>query len=91
MLAHCANSSCRVAFDYRLGGVFFRFTKRGAKLQLSRGHSNSTHNHEVQHFWLCGQCSKTFTLICTDGAGVQLRPVAPEESAEVSAAKAFVA
>lgn len=63
MLAHCANSSCRVAFDYRLGGAFFRFTKRGIELQPSQQTPSANRTHDVQHFWLCGQCSKTHTLI----------------------------
>jgi hypothetical protein len=91
MLNHCANSSCRAAFDYRLGGMFFRFTKRGAKLQLAQGALAPNRTHDVQHFWLCGKCSKTHTLICTDGAGVQLRSVAREGSAEIFATMASVA
>lgn len=91
MLNHCANSSCRAAFDYRLGGLFFRFTKRGARLHLSQEASSSTPTHDVEHFWLCGKCSKTHTLIWADGAGVQLRPAAREVSAEIPAAKASVA
>jgi hypothetical protein len=91
MLAHCANSSCRTAFDYRLGGMFFRFTKRGAKLQLAQEALAPNCTHDVQHFWLCGKCSKTHTLICTDGMGVQLRPVTTEASTEISATTAAVA
>jgi hypothetical protein len=91
MLTHCANSSCRAAFDYRLGGLFFRFTKREARLQLSQEASSPNRTHEVEHFWLCGKCSKTHTLIWADGAGVQLRAVAPEASAAISATKAAVA
>ena len=91
MLAHCANSCCRTAFDYRLGGMFFRFTKHGTKLQLSQEAYAPNGTHDVKHFWLCGKCSKTHTLICTDGAGVQLRSVAPEGSAEIFATKTSVA
>jgi len=91
MLTHCANSSCRAAFDYRLGGMFFRFTKRVAKLQHSQEASSPIRTHDVEHFWLCGQCSKTHTLICTDGAGVQLLPVASDASAQITATKASVA
>jgi hypothetical protein len=91
MLNHCANSCCRAAFDYRLGGMFFRFTKQVAKLQHSQEASSPNRTHDVQHFWLCGQCSKTYTLISTDGAGVQLRPVASEAPAQITARKASVA
>ena len=66
MLNHCANSSCRAAFEYRLGGMFSRFTKRGAKLQLSQKALASNRTHDVQHFWLRGKCSKTQTLIWTE-------------------------
>lgn len=91
MLAHCANSSCRVAFDYRLGGSFFRFTKRGVEVKPSQQGSSANRTHDVQHFWLCGQCSKTHTLIWSDGAGIQLRPVTPEAFADIPATNAFVA
>jgi hypothetical protein len=30
--------------------------------------------HHAQHYWLCQDCARAFTLVYLEGAGVVLRP-----------------
>jgi hypothetical protein len=55
MFSECANPDCKKEFDYR-EGRFFRFRK--AYLDGRR----RPNTHCVQHLWLCGSCSKKYTL-----------------------------
>ena len=61
-----AGTNCRMAFDYRGQGQFFRFHKNA-----SVGETPNTHS--VQHFWLCGQCCRALTLEYQDGVGVLIK------------------
>lgn len=53
MISKCANPSCSKLLMRLDGGRFFGFHTR------DRGN--------VEHFWLCVGCSKTFTLKQSDG------------------------
>ena len=59
MFSECANPDCKKPFDYR-EGRFFRFRKA----YLAGGKRPNTHC--VQHLWLCGSCSKRYTLAYED-------------------------
>lgn len=59
MIPRCANPACLAEFDHRKGQLF-RFPK-GA-------------THSVQHFWLCADCSKSYSLEYIENHGVALRP-----------------
>ena len=65
MFSTCANPDCRVAFHYGQGR-YFRFHKNAAA-------GEAPNTHSVQHFWLCGDCCREFTLEYRDGAGVLIK------------------
>jgi hypothetical protein len=91
MLAHCANASCRVTFDYRLGGTFYRFARDGKKVEGLGGAASGFKSHSVQHFWLCGECSKVYSLEFLSDAGPQLKAHSGDRAAAVAASKIFAA
>lgn len=63
MISTCANPDCQAAFEYHEGQLF-----RFHKAYPAGGKPPNT--HAVQHFWLCGCCSKEYTLAYEDGRGV---------------------
>lgn len=67
MFSKCANLECSTSFDYE-EGKFFRFHR-------SRTDGEPPPNtHSVQHFWLCGPCSQSYTLEYQNDRGVLIRP-----------------
>jgi len=66
MISFCANPACQIPFDYRQGELF-RFHK------AHRPDEKPPNTHSVQHFWLCGKCSRDFTLVYADERGVLLQ------------------
>ena len=70
MVRECANPACSVPLRYLRDGRLFQFEVRshtGAR-KLSR---------QVAHFWLCGQCCRTLTLVFDLLSGVQVVPTLP--------------
>lgn len=65
MISRCANPACHIALDY-LQGQFFRFHKAHAPDE------KPPNTHSVQHFWLCGKCSRVHTLVYEEERGVLL-------------------
>lgn len=63
MCSKCANSNCATPFDYRRGRIF-RF---GQSHPESQGPANT---QGMRHFWLCKECSETYTLEYRKGLGV---------------------
>ena len=60
MVSECANPDCRRELHYLRDGKIYQFvlhTKTGSK--------------RLEHFWLCGECSKTMILICVDQSEVK--------------------
>jgi hypothetical protein len=75
----CANPACSTAFHWSEGGKFFRFRPDA----VSQNESNSTTDaatgmHGVKHYWLCGRCSVTSTLVYDAESGVVLKLRWPE-------------
>jgi hypothetical protein len=80
MVTNCANPSCSVPLRYLRDGRLFQFEVRSRTKfrKLFR---------QVAHFWLCGRCSSTLTLIFDPAMGVQLTPLLPAprvESAQIA-------
>ena len=53
MVSQCANPDCRREIRYLRDGkiyIFVMSTRNGSK--------------SLEHFWLCGECSKSMTLTC---------------------------
>jgi hypothetical protein len=60
VVSHCANSSCQKPLHYlREGRIFLISRKRSSD-------SDSKLPYRLEHFWLCGTCSKEWT-IAADG------------------------
>ena len=64
MFSICANPECGAPFDYGRGR-FFRFRQSALRAVMPNAHA-------VQHHWLCGLCSKTYTLDYREAIGVLL-------------------
>jgi len=72
MVQHCANPKCGKPLRYLREGRIFVFETRENSAEGS--------TRRMEHFWLCGACSKTYRLEMTsDGvravlkAGVQVQ------------------
>jgi hypothetical protein len=60
MVSQCANPECRQELHYLRDGRVYQFvlsTKTGGK--------------RLEHFWLCGDCSKTMILTCANQSEVK--------------------
>ena len=72
MVSQCANPDCRRELHYLREGKIYQFVVR-----LKTG------GKQLEHFWLCGECSKTMILICANQSEVQIvgkdgAPIHPE-------------
>jgi hypothetical protein len=74
MIAKCANPVCSTAFHYLREGKIFRmeFDPSGSPLKPKLAGSKPV--RKIEHFWLCGACSTTLTLVI-NGDKVQTAPV----------------
>jgi len=52
MVSYCANPYCRRELRYLRDGKIYQFVL-----------SSKTGSKRMEHFWLCGKCSKTTILI----------------------------
>lgn len=50
MISECFNPVCRKKLEY---------LRTGKVIQVVRGHGKDV---EIEHFWLCGECSKSHDL-----------------------------
>ena len=66
MFAKCSNSQCGALFDHREGQLI-----RSCASPLD-GQSPAD-QHRVEHFWLCGSCSKSYVFEYKLGAGVKIK------------------
>ncbi|HKT48629.1 MAG TPA: hypothetical protein VJP87_13990 [Candidatus Acidoferrales bacterium] len=64
--ARCANPDCEAAFDFRQGHIF-RF-----HIDHPVG-SEPLNAHSVRHFWLCGECSRDYTLEFREGEAILVK------------------
>jgi hypothetical protein len=69
MLSHCANPQCRKPFLRLREGRLFLVQRQSATEQGST-------TQQVEHFWLCGQCSSVWTLVQNGTRGIDLVPLA---------------
>lgn len=93
MLSHCANSQCSKPFlRLREGKLFLVETDR----LVRPGEPPSPpfirarqQQREVEHYWLCDDCAKLWTLIYDGPRGIALIPLRrPVASASVAASAA---
>jgi hypothetical protein len=60
MVSQCANPECKRELHYLRDGKIYRFVM-----------STATGSKRVEHFWLCGECSKSMILTCVDHSEVK--------------------
>jgi hypothetical protein len=73
MLSKCANPDCTKTLRYLREGKVFKIDSAGKKTP-----------RKVEHFWLCGDCSRTMTLIDDRGSGMQILKKVLRKSAAAS-------
>jgi hypothetical protein len=79
MLSKCANPSCSTPLIYlREGKVFaMQSADRSALTQprvAQQGPILAKPSGRVEHFWLCGPCSESLTLVYDIEGGVRVTP-----------------
>jgi hypothetical protein len=60
MVSQCANSDCGRELHYLRDGRIYQFV-----------FSTKTGSRRLEHFWLCGDCSKTMILTCVNQSDVK--------------------
>lgn len=68
MLSKCANPSCDATLHYLREGKVFKIESDSDLFVV--GDKKPT--RKVEHFWLCGPCSETHTLINDSADGIQV-------------------
>jgi len=78
MVAKCANPACSVPFLYLRDGKLFRMEYDTEQQALGQefGAADKRPIRKVEHFWLCGLCSISMTLIM-NGGKAETVPVDP--------------
>ncbi len=74
MLSKCANPACSTRFQYLRDGKLFQIEVE-ARAQTGMHLVGKKPSHKVEHFWLCGACSKRMTLAYQRGKGVITLPL----------------
>ncbi len=77
MVSKCANPDCSTPFHYLRDGKIFQLEigePNGPEPHLL---SSRRPTHHVEHFWLCGPCAATMTLVIEKEKGVIAVPLRP--------------
>jgi len=69
MLSKCANPDCNATLHYLREGKVFKIESEAEVTA-----SGVKPIRQVEHFWLCGNCSVSLTLTYTKDLGVQVVP-----------------
>ena len=68
MVSNCANPICHKPLHYLREGKIFLFSRT----RKSASEDGSSLPHRLEHFWLCGDCAKEWTLTVDGNDGVKL-------------------
>lgn len=75
MVSNCANPLCGKPLVYLRDGQIYIFDVSSGPPDVK-----GRRQRRLEHYWLCGACSKTMTLVNdTQGVRVVLRPVAHQQ------------
>jgi hypothetical protein len=66
MVSQCANPDCRRELRYLRDGKVYQFV-----LSIKTG------GKRLEHFWLCGDCSKIMILTCVNQSDVKTERLRP--------------
>ena len=73
MISKCANPNCGTPFRYfRDGKLFHIEVANPVDVEAKQGKKAS---RKVENFWLCGECSSSFTLTVERQKGVVVIPI----------------
>lgn len=68
MLAKCVNPACSKPLHYLRDGTIFHIDRATPVAETAK------QSHNVEHFWLCGDCCQQMTVLFDPRAGVQVVP-----------------
>ena len=68
MLAKCANPACPKVLHYLRDGTIFHVERAAPAVE------DGKQSHNVEHFWLCGECCQTMTVLFDQQQGVRVAP-----------------
>jgi hypothetical protein len=68
MLSKCANPDCQNTLHYLREGKVFKVESQSAPFLVG----DKKPQRKVEHFWLCGTCSRALTLTYNKEAGIQV-------------------
>lgn len=85
MISKCANPACSLPFHYFRAGRLFQMdfdpqsgcVREGPFVATEGQAPLRAPQHHVEHFWLCGECARRFTLRYRPGEGVVPVPLPP--------------
>ncbi len=79
MVSKCANPECMARFRYLHEGKLFQVDISAEKPALNRPQPlpTSKPGHHIEHFWLCGDCAASFTLVVEPTGVVVTVPIDP--------------
>ena len=83
MLARCINENCNRPLHSFLEGRLFQFEITSISLAATDEASapfDEKPQRETAHFWLCGHCASTFTLLLEPARGLRLVSLDQHES-----------
>jgi hypothetical protein len=70
MISKCANPECSAPFRYLRDGKLFRVNWGLLESASAAQNDSDKPWHRLEHFWLCGRCAATMTLVAEKGKGV---------------------
>lgn len=68
MLAKCVNPACSKRLHYLRDGKVFHIERPAPIVETGK------QSHNVEHFWLCGDCCQHMTVHFDPQSGVQVVP-----------------
>jgi len=80
MTSHCANPACSIPLGHLRDGRLFQFEVR-LRIPISTDHHKTLPISvrklptSLSHFWLCGRCASTLTLVFDALKGVIIKPL----------------
>ena len=74
MLSKCANPACSTTLHYLREGKVFKIEP---STKQQNGESPRKQPRSVEHFWLCGPCSESWTLLFDRELGIRVTAKAP--------------
>jgi hypothetical protein len=75
MISKCANPECSARFRYLRDGKLFRVNLDRLESASTAQNDSDKPWHRLEHFWLCGRCAATMTLVAQKGGGITVVPL----------------